>query len=64
VYFPEAGGYIACPVYNRYQLRTGTSIEGPAMIEERDSTTVVLPTQVAELHATGNLIVTSTKRAG
>ncbi|PWU19146.1 MAG: methylhydantoinase [Candidatus Rokuibacteriota bacterium] len=42
-YFPETGGYVETPVYDRYRLRAGMSFEGPAIIEERESTTVVGP---------------------
>ncbi|MCX7340006.1 MAG: hydantoinase B/oxoprolinase family protein [Hyphomicrobiales bacterium] len=31
------------PVYDRYALRTGDAIAGPAIIEERESTTVIAP---------------------
>ena len=40
-YFPEAGGYVDAPVYDRYALKPGERVEGPAMIEERESTCVV-----------------------
>jgi N-methylhydantoinase A len=42
-YFPEAGGFVETPVYDRYLLRSGTSLSGPAIIEERESTLVVGP---------------------
>ena len=42
-YFPEAGGYIDCPVFDRYALRAGATLEGPALVEERESTCVVGP---------------------
>jgi N-methylhydantoinase A len=42
-YFPEAQGFVDTPVYDRYALRPGASLEGPAIIEERESTTVVGP---------------------
>jgi 5-oxoprolinase (ATP-hydrolysing) len=42
-YFPEAGGFVEVPVHDRYALAPGQSIEGPAIIEERESTTVVPP---------------------
>jgi len=37
-YFPEAGGFMDCPVYDRYALAPGASITGPAIIEEHEST--------------------------
>jgi N-methylhydantoinase A len=42
-YFPEARGYADTPVYDRYQLPAGTSLTGPAIVEERESTTVLPP---------------------
>ena len=35
-YFPEGGGMIATKVVNRYALRTGQRIAGPALVEERE----------------------------
>ncbi|HVW57874.1 MAG TPA: hydantoinase B/oxoprolinase family protein [Rhizobiaceae bacterium] len=37
------GGAFETPVYDRYALRPGDEIEGPAIIEEREATTVVGP---------------------
>src|SRR5262249_60859326 len=42
-YFPEAGGPVQAAVYDRYALRPGDRIAGPAIVEERESTTVVPP---------------------
>lgn len=42
-YFPTAGGYVPTAVYDRYQLPVGTVIEGPALVQERESTLVVPP---------------------
>ncbi|MBI3078543.1 MAG: hydantoinase/oxoprolinase family protein [Deltaproteobacteria bacterium] len=43
VYFPEPDGYVDCRVFDRYRLFEGAEIEGPAVIEERESTVVVGP---------------------
>jgi N-methylhydantoinase A len=40
-YFPEAGGYIETPVYDRYALAPGAAFAGPAIVEERESTLIV-----------------------
>jgi N-methylhydantoinase A len=37
------GGYIECPVYDRYALRPEMRFRGPALIEERESTSVIGP---------------------
>jgi N-methylhydantoinase A len=42
-YFPEARGYVDTPVYDRYALTPGAVFAGPAIVEERESTTVVGP---------------------
>ena len=42
VWFPETG-VTPCPVLSRYALAPGMEMEGPAVIEERESTTVVGP---------------------
>ena len=42
-YFPEARGYVETPVYDRYALGPGVRLAGPAIVEERESTTVIGP---------------------
>ena len=42
-YFADAAGYVDTPVYDRYRLTPGTRFDGPAIIEERESTTVIGP---------------------
>jgi N-methylhydantoinase A len=56
-YFPEAGGYADTPVYDRYLLFPGAQIAGPAIIEERESTTVIPPDTAALCDEYGNLLV-------
>jgi N-methylhydantoinase A len=43
VYFPEFRGFAECPVYDRYRMGPGTTLTGPAVVEERESTLVVGP---------------------
>ena len=57
MYFPEAGGFVDCPVYDRYRLGAGTTIAGPAVIEERETTAVLLPEDRGEVDEHGNLII-------
>jgi 5-oxoprolinase (ATP-hydrolysing) len=54
-YFPEAGDYVATPVYDRYSLFEGTRIEGPAIVEEKESTVVASPGDVLIVDDLGNL---------
>jgi N-methylhydantoinase A len=48
-YFATLGGFVETPVYDRYALRPGTRFEGPAIVEERESTLVVGPGQQVEV---------------
>jgi N-methylhydantoinase A len=57
VYFAELGRSPATPSYAREGLRAGNRIEGPALVEEHASTTVVLPGDRLEVDAFGNLVV-------
>ena len=58
VYFPETEGFVDCPIYDRYRLTAGTTFTGPAVVEESESTIVVLPGCRAEVDRFGNLVVT------
>lgn len=40
LYF-ESTGYLDCPVYDRYYLNEGFEADGPMIIEEKESTTVI-----------------------
>jgi N-methylhydantoinase A len=55
-YFPETGGYLDCPVYDRYALAPGAVIEGPALVEERESTCVLGVGDKASIDEFGNMI--------
>jgi N-methylhydantoinase A/oxoprolinase/acetone carboxylase beta subunit len=57
VYFPETGGFADCPVYDRYLLKAGDKFNGPALIEEHESTIVILPNSMAQVDGSGNIIV-------
>jgi N-methylhydantoinase A len=56
-YFPEAGGYVDCPVYDRYRMRPGTRAKGPALVEERESTCVIGVDDSFEIDTHYNIIV-------
>ncbi len=43
VYFPETDGFVETPFFSRYDLVPKQLVEGPAIIEERESTTVIPP---------------------
>jgi N-methylhydantoinase A len=56
-YFAEAQGYIDTPVYDRYALRVRDSLCGPAIIEERESTTIVGPHTSVAVDPALNLVL-------
>ncbi len=55
---PERGGMAPTPVFDRYRLARGATLEGPAIVEERESTVVVGPDTSARVDERWNLIVT------
>jgi N-methylhydantoinase A len=57
VYFAEANGFADCPIYDRYRLRAGGVVPGPAVVEEMDSTTVIHPGYQARVDRFGNLLL-------
>ena len=42
-WFAETDGWVDTPVYDRYALGPGAAFEGPAIVEERESTAVLGP---------------------
>jgi N-methylhydantoinase A len=57
VFFSEAGGIVVCDVVDRYRLLAGNRVAGPAIVEEKDSTTVVHPGYQAEVDTSGNMLI-------
>jgi len=57
-YLPETGAFIRMPVYDRYQLAVGSEIDGPAIVEERESTLVINGPGKAWIDEFGNIILT------
>ena len=53
-----ASGAVDVPIYDRGKLGAGVRVKGPAVITQLDSTTLLLASQVAEVHKFGSLIVT------
>lgn len=47
----------ACPIYDREKLGAGDRIDGPAVIEEWNSTTTIWPRQRAEVDAYANIVI-------
>jgi len=58
VYFREAGGFVDTPTFARAALLAGNRLDGPALVEEHASTTVLEPDDTLEVDALGNLVIT------
>ncbi|MEX2147862.1 MAG: hydantoinase/oxoprolinase family protein [Candidatus Rokuibacteriota bacterium] len=61
IYLPERGEFGKVPVYDRYALRRGTTMQGPAIVEEVESTTVVGSAFTFEVDAADNLVLAGKK---
>ncbi len=57
VWFEETQSSMAAPVYDRDRLGAGHRIEGPAIVEQMDATTLVLPGQVASVDPYLNIVI-------
>jgi len=53
----EEHGWIETNVYSRDILNAGSVIEGPAIVEEQSSSTVIEPGQQLVVDEYGNLII-------
>jgi N-methylhydantoinase A len=58
VFFAESGRFVSCPIFDRYLLGAGSALDGPAIVEEFDTTTVIHPGYGATVDQFGNLILT------
>ena len=59
---PDTPKELTVPRYERERLAAGTEIEGPAIVDEFDSTVVVNPDWTATVEANGSIILTTEKR--
>jgi N-methylhydantoinase A len=57
-YFDEHENALRAPVYNRAHLEPGIHLEGPAIIEQVDSTTLIPPAVMAEIDEYLNIRMT------
>ena len=48
---------IDTPVMDRTRLAAGTTFDGAAIVEQYDSTILILPGQLAEIDALGNIVI-------
>ncbi len=51
------GGFVDCPVYHRQALQPGHRLDGPALIEQMDATTLILPGHTAKIDRYTNIII-------
>lgn len=56
-YFPEADGFVDTPIYDRYLMQPGMTFDGPAIVEERESTVIVGGNSHCHIDAQYNLVV-------
>ncbi|MCZ6729527.1 MAG: hydantoinase/oxoprolinase family protein [SAR324 cluster bacterium] len=63
VYQPEVSDFVSCPVYDRYKLKSGTRMQGPAIVEEVESTVVVGMGAEVLVDGFNNLDITLTQSA-
>jgi N-methylhydantoinase A len=61
VYFEESDGFVQTSVYRRSDLPTGVELEGPAIINQLDSTIVIPPQFTAKTDEYRNIIIQYTK---
>ena len=57
IWFGTAGGFVTTPVYDRSRLAAEHRFEGPAIVEEMDSTTLVLPGYAVTVDRFANLLI-------
>jgi N-methylhydantoinase A len=55
-YFGKAG-FIATPMYDRYAMAPGMRVNGPAIVEERESTAIVPPDRMLLVDDNLNLVI-------
>jgi len=63
VYFAETQGFVDSPIYDRYRFSAGTVVQGPCIVEELDSTTVIQPGYKATVDIYGNLLLEASSLA-
>ena len=57
VFLTEEGRFVDCPVFDRYGLEPGATVNGPAIVEERESTVFVGPDARCAINEHLNLVM-------
>ena len=60
----DLNDFVPAKVYDRAKLLAGDHIEGPAIIDQFDATTVVLAGQIATVDVTATLIIAASDKTG
>ena len=56
-YWGTESGFVETPVFDRYRLEPGSTVDGPAIVEEHESTVLVPPGSVASVDRHRNLVI-------
>jgi N-methylhydantoinase A len=56
-FFEERNDFVDCPVYPRAAIKPGVSVQGPAIVQQKETNTVVRPGQTLEGHESGSMII-------
>ena len=59
IFFGRDLGFRDTPIYDRDRLEPGHEVDGPAVVEQMDTTTVIHPEQQARVDDYKNLIITA-----
>ncbi len=57
VWLRETGAFVSCPLYDRERLAAGNRIAGPAIVEQMDATTLIVPAATATVDRYLNLLL-------
>ena len=57
VWLRERAAFVSCPIYDREKLVAGNRVEGPAIVEQMDATTLIPPGSVAAVDRYLNLLL-------
>jgi N-methylhydantoinase A len=57
VYFDEVGDFTDTPIFDRARIDAGAAIDGPAVIEQTDTTVLVPPGASARVDAYRNIVI-------
>jgi N-methylhydantoinase A len=64
VFFEQNDEYVKTTIYRREELKAGNIINGPAVVEQYDATTVVYPDWVAKVDSFGNIVLSTNTGEG